>query len=612
MAQGVPLASVIVVCWNSADVLGRCLDQLFAQDHPNYEIVVVDDGSDDDTHEVAKAAQARGSVAIVRSPRNRGCPHARNLGLERASGEIVAFIDADGYAAPRWLTSLVDAFAADPRIGGVASTVFFDANPLVINGAGGIVNRQGWAADLSMNQSYEQAELASEVLYPMGCGMALRRSAIDQVGPFDDRMLNYYDDVDYGVRLWRAGYRVLVAPDAWIDHGFGQGGGDSAKKQLLCERHRMRVVLKHASAGSLAGWAGHEARELKRATARRRVSKLRALAWNVFHLPSLLASRRRLRNAPRVPDRLVAPSWGDGFPVGVPPLLKPIPELAGNSIDMADPRSEGQLIHGWFPAEHVDGRSYRWAGLNSAVLMRLEAPARRLRLDYAHVPVDIGGVEVAVRRAGSSDPLTPVWATRLRWQYIARSVENHPLTLPAGEYEVVFTALGGWTDPPLETRALAFALARISFESSHELAFGGLDMASPTVEEQLVNGWFEPEQSDGRSYRWASGSAAAVVRVAEDAASVSLSYRLPPVASGVTVIARPLDERAPAWSAGFSWQDTDWHEESFPLRLPAGRYLLTFEAQAAWSNPGQADPTLWPENRSLGFALSSLSFGSVR
>ncbi len=82
----------------------------------------------------------------------------------------------------------------------------------------------------------------------MGCGMAVRRSALERVGPFDDRMLNYYDDVDYGMRLWRAGWRVVVAPDAWIDHGFGGAGGegDSSRKRLLCERHRMRVVLEHA------------------------------------------------------------------------------------------------------------------------------------------------------------------------------------------------------------------------------------------------------------------------------------------------------------------------------------------------------------------------------
>jgi GT2 family glycosyltransferase len=607
-----PLASVIVVCWNSAEVLGRCLDQLFAQDYPNREIIVVDDGSDDDTLEIAEGARGRGELTIVRSPRNRGCPHARNLGLGRANGEIVAFIDADGFADRRWLRHLVEAFDADPTVGGVASTVFFDANPLVINGAGGIVNRQGWAADLSISESLERAEIASEALYPMGCGMALRRVAIERVGPFDDRMLNYYDDVDYGMRLWRAGYRVVVAPDAWIDHGFGQGAPDSAEKRLLCERHRIRVVLKHASVGVLALWGSHELRGVRGARSHRRALKLRAMAWNLRHLPSVFASRLRLRRAPRVPDRLVDRSWGDGFPAGVPPLLTPRPELAGSSIDMADSASAGQLIHGWFPAEHVDGRSYRWAGVRAAALMRLETPARRLRLDYAHVPVDIGGVDLNIRRIGSSDPLTPVWATRLAWQYIARSVENHPLELPAGDYEVVFSVREGWSEPPLETRSLAFALARMSFEASYELASGGLDMASPNVDGQLVNGWFEPEQGDGRSYRWATGHAAAVVRLTESASRARLSYRLPPVPSGVKLMVCPLDRQMPVCSTQIAWQDPDWHEDEFPMQLAAGDYLVSFDAESAWSNPGQREPALWGENRALGFALSWLSFDSLR
>ena len=81
--------------------------------------------------EVTERASTRGELTIVRSPRNRGCPHARNLGLRHAKGKIVAFIDADGYAAPSWLRHIVAAFAADATVGGVASTVFFDANPLV-------------------------------------------------------------------------------------------------------------------------------------------------------------------------------------------------------------------------------------------------------------------------------------------------------------------------------------------------------------------------------------------------------------------------------------------------------------------------------------------------
>jgi GT2 family glycosyltransferase len=600
---------VIVVCWNAADVIGRCLEQLLAQDYVNYEVIVVDDGSEDDTLEVAEAASSGGEVTIVRSPVNQGCPHARNLGLAHAKGDIIAFIDADGFAAPDWLRELVAAFEADEGIGGVASTVFFEANPLVINGAGGIVNRQGWAADLSMNESYERAEIAAEALYPMGCGMAVRRSAVERVGPFDDRMLNYYDDVDYGVRLWRAGYRVVVAPDAWIDHGFGQAGGDSSRKQLLCERHRMRVVLKHASLRPLMRWGAHEVRELQQAPWSRRFLKLRAMAWNARHLRSALASRRRLRRAERAPDRLVDPSWGDGFPAGVPPILVPRPEGAGSRIEMADPRSEGQLLYGWFPAEQVAGHSYRWAAAQAAALIRLEAPAKRLRLDYAHVPVDIGGVDVSIRRLGSSDPLSPVWSTRLLWQYIERLIENRPLALPAGDYEVVFDAGRGWPEPPLETRSLGFALSAMSFEESYDVISGGLDMASSAVEDQLLSGWFEAEESAGRSYRWASAQASVIVRLEEESSSATLSYRFPPGRTGgLSISARELDAAEPVWSTRLEWCEGEWQEETLSLRLAPGDYVLAFEAEASWSNPGQRDPALPPENRSLGFALSSLSF----
>jgi GT2 family glycosyltransferase len=608
-APGTAFASVIVVCWNSEDVLGRCLDHLFAQDYSNREIIIVDDGSDDDTVAVAERASSRGELTLVRSRRNRGCPSARNLGLRHAGGEIVAYIDADGFATPQWLGQVVAAFGDDQQVGGVASTVFFDDNPLVVNGAGGIVNRQGWAADLSMNESYEGVRIAGEALYPMGCGMALRRAALERVGPFDDRMLNYYDDVDYGMRLWRAGYRVAVAPDAWIDHGFGAAGGDSARKRLLCERHRMRVVLKHASASTLAKWAAWEARSLRAASMPARVQKLRSIAWNARHLPSALGSRWRLRRAPSVPDRLVDPSWGDGFPAGVPLRLRPRPERAHASVEMDDPDAEGQLLHGWFPAERVGERSYRWAGLRAAALVHLEEPAGRMRLDYAHVPVDIGGIDVSIRRVGSTEPLTPVWTTRLLWQYIARSVENHPLALPSGDYEVVFSTAEGWSDPPREARRLAFALSSLSFAKSFEIAPGGLEMASPGVEQQLVSGWFEAEQSPARSYRWATGHAGLIVRLAKSAGAAHMSYRFPPAPTeGLRLSVRSLDLQRTIWSSQVPWREGEWHEENLPVALPGGDYMVEFDVERTWSNRGQQDAAFPPENRSLGFALSSLIF----
>jgi GT2 family glycosyltransferase len=605
--ESTALASVIVVCFNSQSTLARCLQHLFDQDHPNYEVIVVDDGSTDGTAAVAEAASSEGPLKLVRAERNRGCPAARNLGLREARGEIIAFVDADGFAAPDWLRRLTASFASDSRIGAVASTVFFAENPLVLNGAGGTVNRQGWAADLSMNRSYEDVQIAQEALYPMGCGMAIRREALARVGPFDDRMLNYYDDVDYGIRLWRAGYRVVVAADAWVDHAAAVG--DSARKRLLCERHRMRVVLRHAPARLLGEWAMNELRWLRAAPMAVRRQKLAAIGWNARHLPSVLASRRCERRSRGVPEALIDSSWGDAFPSGVPPRSTPAPERAGASVEMADPQSAGQLLHGWFPVERVGARSYRWAAAHAALLISLEAPVRRMRLDYAHVPADIGGVDLKIRRVGSEEPFTDAWATNLRWQYLARSIENHPLQLSAGDYEVLFAVAEGWLEPPLKVRSLALALAAISFEERFELAAGGLDMSAARVEDQLVRGWFEAEQSPAGTYRWSSGHAAGVVRLDRDTEGVRLRFRLTPGRSGaVTVSFTPLDVGEPATSWEIPWEPGEWREETFPTKLASGDYVVEFDVADTWSNVEQRDRELPPENRALGLALAALNF----
>jgi hypothetical protein len=225
------------------------------------------------------------------------------------------------------------------------------------------------------------------------------------------------------------------------------------------------------------------------------------------------------------------------------------------------------------------------------------------------VPDDTGGIDLCIRRLGAPEPLTPVWSTHLSWRYIARCVENHPLALPAGDYEVVFTARQVWSDPPVETRSLGFALACMSFDRSYEIPVGGLDMASPDVEQQLVSGWFEPEGGADRSYRWGGRHAAAVVCLASDALGARLSYCLPPgPTGGLTLTIRRLDRARAVWSTRLPWLDAAWHDDYLPLRLAAGEYLLSFDTQATWSNPGNLDPEFSPENRSLGFALSSMRF----
>jgi hypothetical protein len=150
----------------------------------------------------------------------------------------------------------------------------------------------------------------------------------------------------------------------------------------------------------------------------------------------------------------------------------------------------------------------------------------------------------------------------------------------------------------------------MSFEDAHEIPPGGLDMASPAAQEQLVSGWFEPERSPSHSYRWAAGHAAAMVRVAQSVSEARVSYRFPPVSiGGLAISACPLGGNEAVWSTSVGWQDSDWHEDNFPVQLAAGEYLVSFDVHRTWSNPGRRDASQLPENRSLGFALSLLSLG---
>jgi hypothetical protein len=153
------------------------------------------------------------------------------------------------------------------------------------------------------------------------------------------------------------------------------------------------------------------------------------------------------------------------------------------------------------------------------------------------------------------------------------------------------------------------ALATISFEERFELAAGGLDMSAARVEDQLVRGWFEAEQSPAGTYRWSSGHAAGVVRLDRDTEGVRLRFRLTPGRSGtVTVLFTPLDAAEPATSWEIPWEPGEWREETFPTKLATGDYVVEFDVADPWSNVEQRDRELPPENRALGLALAALSF----
>ncbi len=432
--------SVIVLNFNGAAILPRCLDHLLAQTRAADEILVVDNASSDGSDAVLAAYAARG-VRSLASPRNLGCAGGRNFGLQAARGDVVAFMDNDGYADPRWLEEAVAALQADEGIGAVAPLVFFDRQPLVLNGAGGTLSRRGYGGDYCFQEPYEFARLPHLVLYPMGCGMVVRRRVLEAMGGFDEALFNYYDDVEVGLWSWRLALRVECAPAAWVDHGFSASDAINRNKIALCERNRIRTVLKYFPAHLLPGWLLHELGSLCwPRPAWQWAIPWRAWAWNVAHLGSTWRLRRRFAPERGRFDSLLAPTWGSFPPPRPTNHLVPAPDLgaAGAMLAFAAAATPPQLGYGWYPMESDGAACMRWTAAAAVAYLHLPTATTQFACTWR---TPRGDQEVTVRLRRLDAP-QPVWEWR-DVPGVAWAEATTACAVPAGTYELQLVS-----DPP--------------------------------------------------------------------------------------------------------------------------------------------------------------------
>src|SRR6266550_2742659 len=197
-----PRISVVLCTYNGARTLRDCLDALARLAYPDYEVIVVDDGSTDATAAIASSYEC----ALIRTP-NAGLANARNTGLAVATGDIVAYIDDDAYPDPHWLTYLAATFMSSSHVGvGGPNIAPPDDGPIaqcVARSPGG---------PMHVLLSDREAE------HIPGCNMAFRRSALDAIGGFDPQFRTAGDDVDVCWRLQERGGTLGFSPAAVVWH----------------------------------------------------------------------------------------------------------------------------------------------------------------------------------------------------------------------------------------------------------------------------------------------------------------------------------------------------------------------------------------------------------
>ena len=234
-----PTVSIVVATHNRADWLGRSLPRILALDYPAFEVIVVDDGSEDDTPAVMQRWAARG-VRSLRHNHPRGASAARNTGVAAARGSIVAFIDDDAIPEPDWLRRLVAAYA-DERVGAVGGAVYHlsTGTPQC---TGSKANRFG--RDRAMPP--ERGLGPREYVVLIECNMSVRRRVMEELGGFDPAIRIYGEGVDLCIRIAEAGYGVRFIPSAIVWHAKAAG----PFRNNLYHPYRNRIYLSLKNFGS--------------------------------------------------------------------------------------------------------------------------------------------------------------------------------------------------------------------------------------------------------------------------------------------------------------------------------------------------------------------------
>lgn len=245
--------SIIVVNWNTKDLLRDCLNSVIAQTKTDYELFVVDNDSPDKSADMVKAEFPK--VKLIANKENRGFAAANNQAIEIASGEYIFLLNPDTIILENAIDKMVDYMDRNPQIGASSCKL--------LNGDGSLQKSVGnfysfWATILENriipkllpNSKFLSKRLVAfwdheterEIDWARGAVLLVRNSIVKEIGALDEQYYIYGEEIDWCWRIKKAGYNIMYLPQAEIIH-FGKASSEQRKIAMFIQNYKSFYIF---------------------------------------------------------------------------------------------------------------------------------------------------------------------------------------------------------------------------------------------------------------------------------------------------------------------------------------------------------------------------------
>jgi GT2 family glycosyltransferase len=295
-----PMVSVIIPNWNGKSVIRDCLTSLQRLTYPNYEVIVVDNGSTDGS--VKMIREEFPTIELVISPLNLGFAGACNLGIKASKGQLVALFNSDAIADPCWLSELVDCISKEDDIAMASGLIFYEKPCDVLWSAGARIDGiTGMPYHIGRGERLHSINTIEDVDYLPGCAIIFPRIMIKKVGLLDESYFLYGEELDWTFRAKRLGYKIRLNPHALVWHKASiTRRRNPPRGYYHLVRGYFRIYFKHFPLKylvtslffQLVMFPIFEAL-LFRTSSLYFVQRMKAFAWNITKLKEIMIERNR-------------------------------------------------------------------------------------------------------------------------------------------------------------------------------------------------------------------------------------------------------------------------------------------------------------------------------